>query len=160
MISAIPTALDIQSYAEIILFATACGAMVGLEREIKNKPAGMKTNITICVGAALFTVTSILLAKGHQPSDINRVIAQIVSGIGFLGAGAIFKSGDNITGLTTASYIWLMGAIGVLVGIGYGPMALGITLGFMIMSYLVGKFETKYVRKYARKRGKGRKWKN
>ena len=99
----------------------ACGAVVGLERTHHRKPAGLRTNVLICMGACLFTMASILSANGvaKQPAEVGRISAQIVTGIGFLGAGAILRSGLSVLGLTTAASIWFVAAIGMLVGLGY-----------------------------------------
>lgn len=132
----------LQFYGPKLLMATICGALVGFEREIKNKHAGLKTNITICVGATLFSSTSFLIASlSNEHTDMVRVMAQIVSGIGFLGAGSIIKDGNAVTGLTTASIIWLMGAIGVIVGSGGYLIAVLITLGFVLMTLGVSQLE-------------------
>lgn len=127
-----------------VIVATVCGALIGIERQLKQKAAGLKTNISVCVGATLFTATSILFLSSNTAtnSDINRVIAQIVSGIGFLGAGAVVKSSNrNVEGLTTASFIWLLGAMGVIVGCGGHKIALILTAGFVTMTLLVSKIE-------------------
>ena len=107
-----------------------------------GKPAGLRTNILICVGAALFTQLSIDIARigftpdGRPYGDTTRITAQIVSGIGFLGAGAILHGGGTIVGLTTAATIWVVAAIGVAVGAGAYVDALGATA--LIMLILVG----------------------
>lgn len=104
---------------------------MGLERELKQKSAGLKTNILICLGSTLFTMISIAISRanvevGGLPGDPGRIAAQIVSGIGFLGGGAIIQSRATIHGLTTAATIWLVAGLGVAVGMGYGPLALGV----------------------------------
>lgn len=132
----------LQYFGPKLIVATMCGALVGLEREIKNKHAGLKTNITICVGATLFSSTSFLVASlSNEHTDMVRVTAQIVSGIGFLGAGSIIKDGSAVTGLTTASIIWLMGAIGVIVGSGGYLISILITFGFVAMTLVVSQLE-------------------
>src|SRR6476660_8585896 len=94
-----------------LLLAAGLGAAIGLEREYRRKPAGLRTNILIAVGSALFTITSIQLAAiGGTP---DRIAAQIVTGMGFLGGGAILRSGINIQGMTTAATIWVNAAIGM-----------------------------------------------
>lgn len=107
-----------------LLVAAALGAAIGLEREIHAHPAGMRTHLLVCVGSTIFTVLSIYgfvgvlgPSEGTQP-DPTRIAAQIVSGIGFLGAGAILKSGATIRGLTTAASLWATSAVGVAVGAG------------------------------------------
>lgn len=103
-----------------IAFALVLGGVVGYDREVKFKPAGLKTNIMICLGATLFTTISLLnLIGAHSLIDPNRMSAQIVSGIGFLGAGAIIRGRGNVTGLTTAATIWVMAAIGYCIGVGF-----------------------------------------
>jgi putative Mg2+ transporter-C (MgtC) family protein len=101
--------------------AILLGGAVGLERELKGKPAGLRTNILICVGAALLTDVSIGLATtadGARVGDPARLAAQIVSGVGFLGAGTIMQGQGMVTGLTSAATIWVVAAIGIAVGAG------------------------------------------
>ena len=90
-----------------LLVALLLGAAIGLERELSDKAAGLRTNILICVGSCLFAVLSRNLAN-VPGTDITRIAAQIVSGIGFLGAGAIMREGEHVTGLTTAATIWVV----------------------------------------------------
>ena len=109
-----------------ILSAFLLGGLVGYDREIKMKTAGLKTNIMICVGSTLYTTISLLsLSDSPAMIDPNRVSAQIVSGIGFLGAGAIIQSRGSVIGLTTAATIWVVAAIGYTIGVGY-PLIAGI----------------------------------
>jgi putative Mg2+ transporter-C (MgtC) family protein len=125
-----------------LLLATLLGGAIGIERELAGKPAGLRTNILICVGSALFTQLSVDIARiGFTPSgapygDTTRITAQIVSGIGFLGAGAILQSQGSILGLTTAATIWVVAAIGAAIGAGAYVDALGSTA--VIMLVLVG----------------------
>lgn len=98
-----------------LCIAAALGGVLGFEREWRQKYAGLRTNILIAIGATLFTSMSIDLAA-TAGGDPTRIAAQIVTGIGFLGAGAIMRTGDGIRGLTTASMIWVNAAIGVAVG--------------------------------------------
>lgn len=103
-----------------IAFALVLGGFVGFDREVKLKAAGLKTNIMICLGATLFTSISLLnLVGANSMIDPNRMSAQIVSGIGFLGAGAIIRGRGSVTGLTTAATIWVMAAVGYCIGVGY-----------------------------------------
>ena len=94
--------------------AVAHRFLIGIERERKEKPAGLKTLTLICVGAAIFTLASRFLADDR--SDVTRITAQIIPGIGFLGAGAILRSRGSIVGLTTAATIWVVAAIGMMIG--------------------------------------------
>src|SRR5262245_54021284 len=109
-----------------IAVAALSGAIVGLEREKREKPAGFRTLILICVGSAIFSIVS-RLAAGDR-FDPGRIAAQVAPGVGFLGAGAIIHERKAVVGLTTAATIWAVAAIGVLVGIGYA--AAGIVLAF------------------------------
>jgi putative Mg2+ transporter-C (MgtC) family protein len=113
--------------------SAVCGAIVGLERERREKPAGLRTLILICVGSAIFTLSSLLLAGNSN--DPGRVASQIVTGIGFLGAGAIIHERRAVVGLTTAATIWVVAAIGIMVGIGYAVA--GIVLSLLTFSILV-----------------------
>src|SRR5437763_11331172 len=102
-----------------LVLAAALGGAIGLEREYRHKPAGLRTNMLIALGSALFAVLSIQL--GAAAGSPDRVAAQVVTGIGFLGAGAILRSGQNVHGLTTAATIWVNSAIGMAAGVGaYG----------------------------------------
>jgi len=116
------TDLAIQAdFAFRLLIAAALGAAVGVEREIHGHPAGMRTHLLVSVGAAAFTVLSIHGFSAFATPDKldpSRVAAQIVSGIGFLGAGAILKDGPSIRGLTTAASLWATAAIGMAAGTG------------------------------------------
>lgn len=99
-----------------LLLAAALGAIIGYQRERAGKLAGLRTHVLICVGAALFTVTSIY---GFGTDDTARVAAGVVAGIGFLGAGAIIRGGEGIVaGLTTAATIWAVAGIGLAAGAG------------------------------------------
>src|SRR3954462_4933936 len=115
--------------------AALCGAMIGLERELKQKPAGFRTNILICVGASMYmAVGLILMPAGASGIDPTRIAAQVVTGIGFLGAGCIIQQGAHITGLTTAATIWVVAAIGLVAGAGFPLLAL--VLATMVLATL------------------------
>lgn len=117
-----------------LLVAAVLGSVVGLERELSGKPAGLRTTMLICVGAALFTHLSIaigvigLTPAGAPYGDVTRIAAQIVTGIGFLGAGAILHSSGGVLGLTTAATIWTTAAIGMAAGSGAFVEAGGATV--------------------------------
>ena len=107
-----------------LLFAVVLGGAIGLEREINGKPAGLRTNIIICLGAATFTLVAQRLGlELDAPDAPGRVAAGIVAGVGFLGAGALIQEGSGIHGLTTAASIWLVASIGVACGMGYYLLA-------------------------------------
>lgn len=106
--------------------AAFCGALIGLERELKGKPAGFRTNILICLGSAMYMAVGLLIvgAGGQTGSDPARIAAQVVTGIGFIGAGAIIQERGRVTGLTTAATIWVVAAIGIVAGAGFPVLAL------------------------------------
>lgn len=106
--------------------SVACGAIVGAERERREKPAGFRTLVLVCLGSASFTMAS--FAFTTSTGDSGRVAAQIVTGIGFLGAGAILHGSGFVRGMTTAATIWAVAATGMIVGIGYVGGALGLSL--------------------------------
>jgi len=127
----------------LLIVSIVCGALVGIEREYSVKPAGIRTNILICVGSTLFTLASIISARliAGNPGDAGRISAQIVSGVGFLGAGAILREGLRITGLTTAATIWLVAAIGMIIGLGLPVFGLSVALVATLALFILGKFE-------------------
>jgi putative Mg2+ transporter-C (MgtC) family protein len=110
-------------FAQRLLVAAALGGLIGLEREVAGKAAGLRTNLLICVAAALLTVLSLEIPRSYGFGDPARIAAQIVTGVGFLGAGAIFTSKRAVHGLTSAATIWVVTAIGMLVGAGLGREA-------------------------------------
>lgn len=118
----------------LVFCSVVCGGLIGLERESRDKPAGLRTVSLICVGSTIFTLASIGIAS--QGNDPGRIAAQIVSGIGFLGAGAIIRERGTVIGLTTAAMIWAVAAIGLIVGAGYAAGGFGLTL--VVLGILVG----------------------
>lgn len=124
----------------LILCSMLCGTIVGLERESKDKPAGVRTLALICVGSTIFTLASLLAGEGVT-ADRSRIAAQIVSGIGFLGAGVIIRERGTVTGLTTGATIWTVSAIGVLIGLGYAVAGLVLTLLVLLMLTTIRRFE-------------------
>jgi len=131
-----------------MLTAFALGALIGVEREIKKKSAGIKTHTLICIGAAMTTMTSQFLVFNLQlNTDIARLGAQVVAGIGFIGAGIIYISrGRRVKGLTTAAGIWLCAIIGLCVGAGYYEAGIIATVLELIIEWGVGYIEKKYFR--------------
>jgi len=122
--------------AVLIVVSVACGTIAGLEREAKRKPAGLRTVSMICVGSTIFTFASILIGVDH-----GRIAAQVVTGVGFLGAGAIIRERGTVIGLTTGATIWAVAAIGVLVGAGYAAGGLVLTLIIVGMLRGARRFE-------------------
>lgn len=126
--------LGVRFWAEIGL-AVLCGGMLGLERQIRGKPCGIRTSILICMGTILF----LRLGAGMQPgsgADPTRVLGQVVTGIGFLGGGVIIAKGGAITGLTSAATIWVLAAIGAAIANGLHAMAVSVTI--VTLTVLVG----------------------
>ena len=105
-----------------LMLAAAIGGLIGAERELRRKSAGFRTNILIALGAAIFTIAGLTLAP--PTGDPTRIAAQIVTGIGFLGAGAILRNRDGVHGLTTAATVWVNAALGVAAGAGQFHLAL------------------------------------
>jgi len=115
------------------LTAILCGGAIGMERETTGKPAGLRTCILVCIGSMLFTVMSIELGEIFG-GDGTRIAAQIVTGIGFLGAGVILRERTGgVKGVTTAAIIWLMAALGMMIGAGYLISATTVTAAIVIM---------------------------
>jgi len=121
-----------------IILATVLGAAVGLEREVSGKAAGLRTNMLICLGAAVFTIISRDMATGAEGS-VTRIAAQIVTGVGFLGAGAIIQDRGGVHGLTTAATIWLVASIGMACGGRFYQLAIVSTLIAIIVLMGLGK---------------------
>ncbi len=122
-----------------LFVAAILGGAIGMERELRERQAGLRTHLVVCVGSALFTLVSAygfheFLTNGGSlvRTDPTRIAAQIVSGIGFLGAGAIIRQGLSVRGLTTAATLWLVAAIGMAAGAGYYSAALFATAGALL----------------------------
>lgn len=128
-----------------ILIATICGGIVGWERESKNKVAGLRTIVLICVGSCIFTIASFMASDIYGSSDPTRILSTIVTGIGFLGGGVIMKNDDRIIGLTTAAFIWIISGIGILCGMGSIIMPIVLTFGLLFISIFFEKIE-KYIK--------------
>ena len=132
----------------MLLLAAILGGAVGLERELSGKPAGFRTNLLICVGAALLTDLSVLIggmAANPANADPGRIAAQIVSGIGFLGAGTIIQARGAVVGLTTAATLWVVSAIGIAVGAGQYLEATGTTVLVLVALLVLGKVEARLI---------------
>ena len=127
-----------------LLVAILAGGAVGLEREMRRKPAGLRTNILICLGSALLMDLSMRIA-GPSGGDPGRIAAQVVTGIGFLGAGTILHTRGTITGLTSAATIWVVAAIGLTAGAGFLFEALGATVTVMAVLEGLGWIERRYL---------------
>ena len=135
-----------------LLIASLLGGLLGYERELKRKAAGLRTHMLVALGAALFVLVPVQV--GMSPEDISRVIQGLITGIGFLGAGTILKgnSAEDVKGLTTAAGIWLTAAIGVAVGLGHEATAVLSTLLALAIFVLMPRLERHSARRAARKR--------
>jgi putative Mg2+ transporter-C (MgtC) family protein len=130
-----------------LILAAGLGAAIGFEREYRNKPAGLRTNILIALGSALFTALSMTIGKeGGSPDYIG---AQIVSGIGFLGGGAILRGGMAVHGMTTAATIWVNAAIGMAAGAGEFAIAVITTVVMLVVLVVQTPFESYFERRAA-----------
>ena len=119
--------------------AAICGALIGIERELKNKPAGVRTNILICLGASIYMSVGLLVPS--ERVDPTRIAAQVVTGIGFLGAGCIIQAGYHVRGLTSAATIWVVASIGIVVGAGYPVLALIASIIVLVTLAVLRKLE-------------------
>lgn len=140
------------SLTEVILkliLAIALGGFVGLERESSHKPAGFRTNILICVGATMMMVLSGLILQGKEgsTSDLTRIAAGVITGIGFIGAGSIIQARGSIVGLTTAATLWAMAGLGLVIGAGYYVIAAVFTALIILTLVIFGRFEDLYLKK-------------
>ncbi len=148
-----------------VFFATLCGLMIGMERHRKDRPAGIKTSVMVCVGSAIFSGVAMLLAENFHDiglkdnfrvpmfSDPARIIAQLVTGVGFIGAGVIFKFHNRVSGITTAALIWTVCAIGVVVGLGGYVIAVALALGLVVSLFLLERIETALTLRQFRRMG-------
>ena len=123
---------DISADLVIKLFlAILLGGLVGFEREKRDRAAGLRTNILVCMGATLVTISSLMFGPSSDPS---RIAGQIIVGIGFIGAGVIMKEGGGVRGLTTAASLWVVAGIGLAIGIGFysGAVLTAISIFFIL----------------------------
>ena len=127
--------------------AVFCGAVIGLERELKGKPAGFRTNILICLGSAMYMSIGQFLAEdtGDGGIDSTRIAAQVVTGIGFIGAGCIIQERGRVSGLTSAATIWVVAAIGIIAGAGYPLLAFISTVMVAATLRVLGIFEKRFL---------------
>lgn len=123
-----------------LLAATLCGGLLGIERERRKRPAGLRTYILVCIGSTLVIMTNIFIMEKYQTGDPTRLAAQVISGIGFLGAGTIIVTTRNrVRGLTTAAGLWAAACMGIAIGAGFYIGAVsGCLLVFIAMSLLHG----------------------
>lgn len=126
--------------------AAICGAVIGFERELKGKPAGFRTNILICLGAAIYMCAGLLLLDhGQDNVDPTRIAAQVVTGIGFIGAGCILQAGGRVTGLTSAATIWVVAGIGLVAGAGFPMLAFLSSWAVVVTLAVLGEVERRWL---------------
>ncbi len=137
--------LELESVIKILI-AVLVGGFIGLERESANRPAGLRTHILVCVASALVMDMNLLLAKEFVNTDPVRLGAQVISGMGFLGAGTIIKEGVNVRGLTTAAGLWAVACLGLVIGAGYYLLAIFASLVMLITLKTFNQLEIKYAK--------------
>ncbi|MEM0952116.1 MAG: MgtC/SapB family protein [Cyanobacteria bacterium P01_H01_bin.74] len=157
--------MDVSVNEQIIrlLLAVLLGSVVGLEREFGQQYAGLRTHILVCLGATVFTLISIsdmgagpsFIAQGDAAyqlaRDPGRIAAQVVTGIGFIGGGAVLRNGSSIRGLTTAASLWLMASVGMLIGVGSYQLAVLTTLLSFLVLFFIGMLEHSVFNKHQKK---------
>ena len=132
---------DLNSYILLrLMLAAFLGGLIGLERQLRRKPAGVRTNMLICFGAALFTIISYEMA-GEVSGDHTRIAAQIIPGIGFIGAGVVIRDRGAVLGITSAATIFVMASIGMAVGAGMLATAIFATLMVLVALVVLGYLE-------------------
>jgi putative Mg2+ transporter-C (MgtC) family protein len=137
-----------------IILVIILSSLIGVEREIRDKDAGLRTHILVGVGSALLVLTSLYLFDIYKDVTIidpTRIVAGIIQGIGFLCAGTIIRAGSNVIGLTTAATLWIVSGIGITVGSGYYLAAVIFTLVVFFVLIGVRTFERQIVKKYHNK---------
>jgi putative Mg2+ transporter-C (MgtC) family protein len=128
---ALLTTVTIQEFVENVGVALALGLLVGLERELRARDAGMRTNAMVCAGAAVFTMIARLFG------DSGPLAGQVITGIGFMGAGNIIKAGEHVKGLTTAATLWSVAGIGMVAGTGHIDYALIAAAAVMVVNIVL-----------------------
>jgi putative Mg2+ transporter-C (MgtC) family protein len=131
------TEVQLEAMLRLVLAGIAAG-ILGMERNLKNRPAGTRTYAVVGIGACLFTVAAEQAFAGSDDAT-SRVIAQIVTGIGFLGAGTIIQVKDRVEGLTTAAGIWAVAAVGMAFGLGLYVLAIGSTVILLVTIAVIGR---------------------
>ncbi len=137
--------MDILEITLKLLLAVALGGLIGIERESSNKPAGFRTNILICIGAAMMMILSELMLGGDEGSrsDVMRMAAGVITGIGFIGAGSIIQARGMATGLTTAATLWAVAGLGLVIGAGFYLFA-AIFTGIIILTLVIFRLIEEY----------------
>jgi len=135
--------ITIEFWIKLVL-SILCGSIIGLERQIKGKPSGIRTSIFICLGTNIFI--SIGIANSGANVDVTRVLGQVVTGIGFLGAGVIIAREGLVIGITSASVIWVLAGIGSMIGFSYFMEAIVVSIITLLILVSIGLIENRYSR--------------
>ena len=140
--------MDMLAVTSRLVLSMICGGLIGIEREIKRRPAGFRTHILICMGSAITILTNLYLYQVmHLYTDISRMGAQVIAGIGFVGAGTIIVTGrQRVKGLTTAAGLWTSSIIGLACGAGYAECAIFTTLMVLFAELILSKLEYRFAR--------------
>ena len=140
--------MTLLAVAARMLTAMACGGVIGIERELKRRPAGFRTHILICVGASITVLTNLFLYQVmHLYTDVSRMGAKVITGISFIGAGTIIVTKRRrVKGLTTAAGLWAVGIIGLVCGAGYLEMALFASAMVLFAELVLSRLEYRFVR--------------
>lgn len=133
--------MDIQDFTLRLLVALIAGLAIGFERQWHHKSTGLKTNMLVATGAAIFVLLSFIMKSDESSIDITRIVAQVVTGVGFLGAGVIFREGTNVHGLGSAATIWCSAAIGCLAASGLFIETLICTVVVILMNTFLNPLE-------------------
>ena len=139
--------METSEFAIRIGSAVASGLLIGLEREYKSKSAGLKTNMLVALGACVFVLISLMFA-GQKNTDMTRVLGQVVTGVGFLGAGAILQRGASVKGLTTAATIWCSAGVGCLAAVGRYWELVILTITVVLVNFLFGMLDTRIASRF------------
>ena len=129
-----------------LILACICGGMIGYLREKEKKAAGLRTHMLVCSGSTLLMLISIYMSTLFPGSDAGRIASNVVTGIGFIGAGTIIQSGSSIIGITTAASIWVASAIGLALGCGFYFGGIAATILAIIILKILHEIEKKYIR--------------
>ncbi len=135
-----------------LVLSVLLGGLIGIEREMRKRSAGLRTHILVCLGATLIMLTSLYvfdIYRNIAQVDPSRIAAGVITGIGFLGAGAIIQAGDSVRGLTTAATLWIMAAIGMAVGCGFYMAASVTTLLVLLVLLVIRSIEYYFIRQKA-----------
>ena len=135
--------LELESILKIFI-AVLVGGLIGLERESSKRPAGLRTHILVCVASTMVMDINLMIAQQFITADPMRLGAQVISGMGFLGAGTIIKEGPTVKGLTTAAGLWAVACLGLVIGAGFYLMALFAALVMLITLKTFSQLEDKY----------------